>query len=437
MEGVFPKNILNLEATESSRDRIFSETNTLLTMVLTATQEDKSLKNSVALYYSIHQKNREQLITKVKSEFEDYNKKTKKEKLIGRPREKSLSIPKSKEQDISLNTAAYSKARKRLPVEMTEDIFKLSIIQNTNNTYSHWHNRLVLIGDGTYVQMQDTIELRKQYAVKHNGKESKGYPQGLIVGLIKRGTGQVYNFGLTNRHTSELAVFYDLIDTIPERSVLLLDDLYNCYEIIAKCISKKIDIIVPCKRKRNFTLVKKISSDDEIIEIKSPDKRSPWLKEKPEIPNKIKLRQIRCKSPEGTEYVLHSTVLDEHIAAIEFQTEYLTRWDIEISIREMKTIMDINILRSKTPEMVLKELNVALASYNLIRKIIFESIEGMPFPPEEDFIQKFYTLNKNVLVDKKGRVYSKWSTGRKRTECINKKGDIAKTKKMEKISKNH
>jgi len=42
----------------------------------------------------------------------------------------------------------------------------------------------------------------------------------------------------------------------------------------------------------------------------------------------------------------------------DIQMLYLTRWDIEVSIREIKTIMDINILRSKTPEMLKKEVNI-------------------------------------------------------------------------------
>jgi hypothetical protein len=85
--------------------------------------------------------------------------------------------------------------------------------------------------------------------------------------------------------------------------------------------------------------------------------------------------------------------------------------------------MDINILRSKTPDMALKELVVALATYNLIRKVIYASIKDLPFSPKEDFIFKFYTLNQDLLVDKKGRVYSRWSTGRKRTDSVNQKGN--------------
>jgi hypothetical protein len=432
MEDVFPEQVLQRKDPIGLRDRVFTPANTLLTMVLTATQEDKSLKNSVALYYGIHQKNREQLTSKAKSEFAEYQK-SKKRQTAGRPRKNSFRLPKSKTDDISLNTAAYSKARKRLPTSMTEELFAHSRVSTGVETYSHWHDRKVFIGDGTYVQMQDTPELREQYAVNQTKKSASGYPQGLIVGVIERGTGQVHDFGLSNRHTSELAVFYKLIETLPSGSLVLLDDLYNCYEIMAKCLQKNIDIIVPSKRKRNFDLIKKITPEDEIIEIHAPKKQSPWIKGRaylPKLPSKIRLRQIRCQSPEGTEYILHSTILDENISANEFQIQYLTRWDIEISIREIKTIMDINILRSKTPEMVIKELNVALATYNLTRKIIFESIEEMPFPPKEDFIQKFYTLNKNVFVDKKGRVYSRWSPGRRGTKGTNKKGTSSEKAKI-------
>ena len=93
--------------------------------------------------------------------------------------------------------------------------------------------------------------------------------------------------------------------------------------------------------------------------------------------------------------------------------------------------MDINILRSKTPDMALKELLVALATYNLIRKVIYASIKDLPFSPKEDFIFKFYTLNQDILVDKKGRVYNRRSKGSPRNEVVNYTTD-ATDKKTEK-----
>ena len=70
------------------------------------------------------------------------------------------------------------------------------------------------------------------------------------------------------------------------------------------------------------------------------------------------------------EYVLDTSLLDKTIGKHEIQELYLTRWDIEVGIGEIKTVMAINILRSQTPEMALKELTVWLSAYHLIRKMI-------------------------------------------------------------------
>ena len=398
-----------------SRNRIFTVRNTLLTMVLTSVQQDKTLKNSVDLYYMIHQQHKQQATEALEEQLNQEKVLDQSlDKKAGRPKKYTLQLPKSLEKDISLNTAAYSKARERVPMALAEELFSNSRISEVNNSYSHWYGYRVLIGDGTYVQMQDTERIREEDEVKYHGQINEGYPQGLLESISERGTGQVVSFKLSNRHVSELALFYEMIDEVPIGSVLLLDDLYNCYEIIAKCKRKGIEMLMPAKRERSYELIEVLSEGDEIIRIKPPKKRSEWLA-KNEEPNTFLLRRIVCKSPEGKEYVLHTTILDAKIDKHEFQLLYLTRWDIEISIREIKTIMDVNILRSKTPEMALKELTVSLATYNLIRKIIYASIKDLPFSPKEDFIQKFYTLNKDFLIDKKGRVYNRWSTGRRRT----------------------
>lgn len=435
LEKEFPSQVLTNESgSDGRRNRVFTVNNTLLTMVLTATQQDKTLKNSVDLYYMIHQQHKEQVLRELEELLEKEKELARQSggRKVGRPKKYTVQLPKSLAKDISLNTAAYSKARERVPLGLVHNLFTGSRIQQAKNAYTHWHGYHVLIGDGTYVQMQDTESIRKDYEVKHKGKGSEGYPQGLLEAITERGTGQIYCFKLANRHVSELALFYEMIDELPPKSLLLLDDLYNCYEIISKCKRKKVELVMPAKRKRNYQQVKLLAEGDEIIRIKTPKNRSKWLKENEKV-NSFLLRRIQCESPDGKQYILHTTILDKKISKQEIQLLYLTRWDIEISIREVKTIMDINVLRSKTPEMALKELTVALATYNLIRKVIYASIKDLPFSPEEDFIYKFYTLNKDLLIDKKGRVYNRWSTGRRRTGATHTQSGFAKTKTKQKI----
>lgn len=415
LNSVYPKKLLQYKEPAKSRDRIYTASNTLQTMLVTATMQDKTLKNSVNLHYISHQKERElkteHLKERIRTEKEEERTMPRR---AGRPKLFKAKLPKSKSEDHSLNTAAYSKARKRVPLGLTVELFHQSIIRGSKNNYSHWFGHRVFIGDGTYVQMQDNKELRGKYAVKHNGIESAGYPQGLLETITERGTGQIFSYGLSNRHTGELELFYNMMDGLPRQSILLVDDLYNTYETFAKLESLSIKIIVPGKRKRNYTVLKTLEKGDEIVIIKKPATRPEWLPENAiPLPKEIKLRRVQCVSPEGKPYVLYTSVLDEKIKKEDIINLYFTRWDIEVSIREIKTIMDINILRSKSGEMIKKELAVSLSAYNLIRAIIYNGIKDMPFSPKEDFFQEFYSINKDIFVDKKGRVYNQWSTGRR------------------------
>lgn len=418
LSNYIPESTFNEDSCSTTRDRVFTQRNTLETMLLTATLEDKSLKNSVMQYYSIQQNKRlileKELNDKImRQKIED----SLRGKRKGRPRGSKLNMPKSKQDDISLNTAAYSKARTRLPLNIVNSVFESSKIIDAKNDYSHWNNLRVFTADGTYLQLQDTKAIKDSYPIKnpHEG----AYPQALLEVVTELGTGQVFDSILSNRASSELVLLNELLDNIPKESILLMDDLYNCYEILNKCNKEKIHFIVPSKRKRNFRAIEIIEKGDELIELMQPKSRSKWASKELDLPKSQILRKITCISPDGKEYDLLTSVIDFKISKYEIQSLYLNRWDVEITIREIKTIMDINILRSKTPEMLKKELVVALTAYNLIRKIIYASLKDLPFFPKENFIHKFYTINKSVLVDKKGRVYNKWSSGRIGNKAIN------------------
>ena len=94
--------------------------------------------------------------------------------------------------------------------------------------------------------------------------------------------------------------------------------------------------------------------------------------------------------------------------------KYEKRWDTEISIREVKTLMDINVLRSKSCAMLKKELGIALTACNMVRKIIANAAEKAAFSPEGNIFQKCSQTHRPVFLDKRGRVFCKVSSGRPR-----------------------
>jgi hypothetical protein len=415
---IFPMGVVKdcvSKTSVGSRDRVFTAENTLLTMVITSLHEDKSLQNSVNIFQEIFQKNREAILREETQRVEQKRiESIGKEVQAGRPQLFKLKLPTSKMKDISSNTAAFSKARGRVGLGVIEQVFKATTKYNGMQCVKKWHGRTVYNTDGTFFQMQDTLEIPDTYRVQrsHTG-ELQGYPQGLLQVLTQHGSGFVSSYKIAGRQESELRVVPDLIDDLPSQSLLLADDLYNCYAFFSLLHDKGIDVIVPDKKDRPYKVIKQIDVGDAIVEIKKPQ-RTPPLIEGQVIPKTILLRRITYRDTENPErmHVLLTTLFDEAIPAMEIVLKYTHRWDIEITIREVKTLMGMNIARCKSEEMVFKEFGVGLIAYNLIRRIMVESVEKTDFPPETDIFQKLFAPYKNTLVDRKGRVYSRWAPGR-------------------------
>lgn len=404
---LFPFQKLKCFIIEKSRDRVYNQTNTLLTMLLTMVEKDKSQQTSVNLFSQIHEKNRkelDELDRQIKAEYENPSQ----PRGPGRPRESIGRVAKSKTKEISFDTSGYSKARQRIPIELFKMVFEDSK-NNIQPEIGIWHGHRVFLTDGTFLQLQDTEAIKEVFRASTN----QGYPKGLFQGIIEQGTGTVFNFALGSDSQSELELISGMIDTIPRGSLLLADDLYNCFSIFSLLEERDVKIIVPGKRVRNYEVIERIGEGDEIVQIKK-SKDSQWLKGKKLAKNKLLLRRIEYNSvyEEDKKYVLYTSLLDKKISKEEIILKYESRWDIEISIREMKTIMDINIVRSKSPDTTYKEVYSAIIAYNYVRKIIAKSTENSAFSPEGDIIQKCYQNNKHIFVDKLGRTYSKWSPGR-------------------------
>ena len=398
---------------KSGRDRVFTRGNTLLAMLLSAIQEDKSLQQGVNVFKHVFEGRCRQICQNEEAELErQRNQSNEVAARPGRPRKYKSKLPKTKKQEISNNTAAYSNARKKIDNELLLKVFEHSACFPESDREC-WFGMKTYISDGTYLQLQDTDDIKTEYYVE--GMESS-YPQALLQVFIRQGTGSVSRFALGTRHESELKLVIPMIKQMEESDLLLADDLYNSYYHFALIISQKSHIIVPGKRDRKYTVIKELSDNDQIVEI-SKTRRPDYIdmEEWESIPEELLLRRISYTYPTAKgmqECVLYTTILDERIKTVDIILKYSTRWEIEISIREVKTLMDINVLRSKSRDMMSKELTVALTAYNMIRRVIAQSAGVAGFSPQGNIFQKCASTGRPILMDKKESVFHKCSTGR-------------------------
>jgi hypothetical protein len=399
-----------------TRDKVYTPFQTALAMIFTGVQEDKTLQNTVNIFNEKYElecgilKQRElELLLASKADA------SKNEKKRGRPRKYRSKIPKSKRKELSNRTVAYAKARKRLPKDLLRFIFEQTNKPKDIREES-WHGMRTFVTDGTYGQLQDTPEIREEYPpVENDGM----FPQALMQVFIRQGSGQIHDFALGNRRMSELELVIPMFKKLQQDDLVLADDLYNTYYHFCLALRQKAHMIVPGKRDRNYTVEKVLASGDEIAGIKKPSKRPAYIpkQEWDELPESILLRRIsyEYQTKDGLETaILYTTVLDEKIEKTAFVLKYTTRRDIEICIREIKTLMDINVLRAKSPDMLEKELTASLIAYNLVRYTIAGSVENTGFSPQRDVFYECTPSNRTVLLDKRGRVVKRRSSGRTR-----------------------
>ena len=406
-----PLNLIKEHSKEhNQRERLFTSESTVILMLLTAAQGDKSLHNSVNLFNALHNTRKHEL-EKIK---EEEISKQPEQRGKGRPKKVFVKAPKSQQQAISLNTSAYSQARTRLPVKITEEVYKGTRKIPLNDEKTQWHRMPVFIVDGTYLNMQDSPELREKYGLRIDYTTTPPYPQCLLTVMIHQGSGKVVSNRKTTRSVSELTSFYQMIEEIPAGSLVLADALYNTYATISKIIDQGSHIITVGKPNRKYKVVKTISLGDEIVEVRSSSPPA-WLPEDAKQPDVLILRRTEINMPNksGETMVFYSTLIDyAKYSSADIAAKFISRWDVEITIREIKILMDMEFLRGKTEEMTEKEINVTLAMYNIIREIMYNSAYDGAFSPEELIFQKMLKSNQTILVAKKGRVYSRWSPGR-------------------------
>ena len=86
------------------------------------------------------------------------------------------------------------------------------------------------------------------------------------------------------------------------------------------------------------------------------------------------MRQVsvdaRDKDNRAERFEVITTILDESIDGGQIADLYQRRWEGEVDLRSVKSVMKMDVLRCKTPEMVRKEVWAHLLAYNLLRTVM-------------------------------------------------------------------
>jgi hypothetical protein len=280
-------------------------------------------------------------------------------------------------------TGSYCKARQRLPLKVVTDLARGTAQQldETTKDAGTWKGRSVPMVDGSTVSMPDTEANQGAFPQPQSQKPGLGFPLARLVAVISLATGAIRELALgpyQGKETGETALFRSLWDRFRAGDIILGDRFFASFFGIAPLKNRGIDGVFRMhqRRKYDFRRGRRLGVEDHVVPWTKPA-RPEWMDEGlyAQLPQELLIRELRVKVERAgfrvEELVLVTTLLDsQEYTKEEVADLYLKRWNIELDLRSIKSVMQMDILRCETPEMVEKEIWMHVLAYNLIRGLM-------------------------------------------------------------------
>jgi len=287
----------------------------------------------------------------------------------------------------SLNTGPYCKARQRLgqtlPSALSQALAQ-RLCQAQPNAW-RWRGRDIKLIDGTTVFMPDTDVNQASYPQSTQQQPGLGFPIMRIVGIISLGCGAVLDWvsgACIGKLTGETAMLRQLDGALKSGDILLMDRYYTGYFTVARLLAKGVDFVSRQHQLRHtdFELGQRLGKSDHIAHWARPV-RPKWMtaQEYEQVPLRLQVRETRMG-----DWILITSLKDaQAVSPLQLNELYGWRWHIELDLRAIKSVMQMEMLRCKTPEMVRKEVAVHLLAYNLVRSVMAQAANRVKCLPRQ------------------------------------------------------
>jgi len=280
-------------------------------------------------------------------------------------------------------TGAYCMARDKLPEAVVRQLLRETGRAPEGKTPPEWlwHQRRVLIGDGTTVTMPDTPENQQEYPQLKAQAAGCGFPIVRMVVLFSLAVGTVIEAAMgkyEGKRTGENSLLRTLQDQLEPGDLLLLDRYFSGWFDLASWKKRGVDSVVRKHQLRatDFRTGRRLGHDDHLVVWRQP-KRPTWMtpEEYDALPDTLTLREVRIRVTQPgfrTKVILVVTTL---LNAVEYSADeiaqlYRRRWEAELNLRSLKIVLQMDQLRCLTPHRVRNEIHMHLIAYNLIRNVM-------------------------------------------------------------------
>jgi hypothetical protein len=286
----------------------------------------------------------------------------------------------------STETTSYCEARLRLPLKVIVRLVHATAekIEAGANVDWLWKGRRVSLVDGSTSSMPDTPRNQQAFPQANTQGIGLGFPIVRMVTIISLATGVVRDMAMgpyKGKGTGEPALLRALLDGLAADEIVLGDRYFGSFFMLAILMQREVDGLFRMYqgRKFDFRRGRRLGVEDHLVTWAKPQ-RPDWMDEETyaQIPDEITVRELRFKVEQPgfrvDNVVLVTTMLDATMyTKDELADLYLQRWNVELDLRSIKDVLQMDVLRCKSPEMVEKEIWMHLLAYNLIRGVMAQA----------------------------------------------------------------
>jgi hypothetical protein len=293
---------------------------------------------------------------------------------------------------VSGNTAAYNQARQKLPLPVVEQscdrIFDQLMARLAPGCAPLSRRAFVL--DGSSMRLAYSPALAKRFPPGSNQHGASHWPMirvlvahELHTGLAMRPQwGPMYGPDAV----SEQQLLETAIGRLPEAATVIGDSNFGVFSVAWTATQKRHPVLLRLQAVRAERLAGEALKDGICRQLEWKPSRED-RKSHPDLPGEACVRGrliVRQVQPDnGTDPFLLALFTTLPDSVEEILKIYGQRWNIETDLRTLKTQLRMEQLSCATPEMAAKEIEMAIAAYNLVRAVIGLTAQQTGLAPRE------------------------------------------------------
>lgn len=237
-----------------------------------------------------------------------------------------------------------------------------------------WHGQRVLGVDGSYLNLPDTEETRREFSVQTNQHVGGEHVQALASVLYDLRNDVGLSAALGPKQAEKNLLFETHLAATQVGDVLVCDRAYADYSVMAALVARQCHFVIRFPR-QSFTAVNAFwaaPAQERVVTLEVTAKARAFVAEH-RLPPTLRVRLLKVRLASGEVEVLGTDLRDaQTYPAAEFKTVYGWRWNHETYHDRVKNIFEVERFSGKSVQAIKQDF------YGVVFLATLESILSKP-----------------------------------------------------------